>query len=301
MKNSFSQFLTILADNSYTPKYKDIPDYVDNRDEIIAEHQEILDDDGHLPDSMRYFSVNGKTSASELAAYIENSFQHFKIEFFSGNHSANKVFKTELKKQLLGIRSGIVQLISETKQIGDDRLNTMMDIKLQFCNEVINFIMNTQDDTNKPEKVAENKKVLSFKWLKGDECLQVFYHKMKTNGLIAENTSEPDFKAVFSNIDVTELKNPVQWEKGAKLFAYFFNLLMKNKHIPQRPSWILLQYCFTYYKGDSGSYVPIQERNKAHMKELKELGAPKEAELVDELFNECRDQDTMNSTDNQSI
>ena len=107
--------------------------------------------------------------------------------------------------------------------------------------------------------------------------------------MIATDTQEEEFKAVFSNIDVTEIKNPVQWEKGAKLFAYFFNLLMVNKYIPQRPSWILLQYCFTYNRGDIGSYVPIQEGIKAHMKELKESGAPKDAELIDEIFESSKE------------
>ena len=61
--------MDILADNDYSAKYKDIPQEVDNRDELVAELQTILDDDGLLPDSLRFFELNGKTTAPELKSH----------------------------------------------------------------------------------------------------------------------------------------------------------------------------------------------------------------------------------------
>ncbi len=289
MKNSFNHFLAILADNSYPPKYKDIPEYVDNRDEIIAELQEILDDDGHLPDSMRYFCVNGKTTASEITDYLEKSFQQFRTEFLSENHGANHALRTELLTQLDSIKKSISQVVFETKQIGDETLNAMMDVKLQFCNEVIYFVVNTQNISKISIQDKGKQDRHSFKWLKGDDRMLEFFNKMKSNKLIASNTHEDDFRAVFSSVPVKEIENPVQWEKGAKLFTYFFMKLIENKNIPKSPTWVILEHFFTYDKEGDGRYVPIQQGIKGNRADIKELGAPKGAELVDVLFDSEKD------------
>jgi len=102
--------------------------------------------------------------------------------------------------------------------------------------------------------------------------------------LISKDTDVNDFKEVFSNIPISEIKKPVQWEKGAKLFAYFFHKLIANNFIPQTPSWISLRYCFTYNRSDTGKYVPIHEGVKAHVTVFLKEGAPKGAESVDILF-----------------
>jgi len=284
MNSAIQKFMDILADNDYSAKYKDIPQEVDNRDELVAEIQAIMDDDGLLPDSLRYFVVNGMTSASELVSYLQKSFLQFKNEFLASNHAMNDSLKHELLLQLDVTKKEIEQSIHESKQLKDETLIEIFEAKNLICDEVKRFILSQQVKHEHEIMKKEPQERLSFKWLKDDYLLTKFYNKLKLNELISADTDFDDFKAVFSNIPVSDIKKPVQWEKGAKLFAYFFHKLITNNFIPQTPSWINLRYCFTYNRSDTGKYVPIHEGVKAHVTVFLKEGAPKGAESVDILF-----------------
>ena len=298
MESAIQRFMDILAGNVYTAKYKDIPEEIDNRDEIIAEIQSILDDDGLLPDSLRFFELNGKSSTTDLTQYLLNNFQKFKIEFLAGKHSDNDSFKTELYQQLDMIKKDIEQKTYEAKQLKDENLIEMLNAKSRICAEVLEFITShsgTSDklslEKNQPEKhkqtsqKKESKVKRSFKWLKEENVLIDFHSKMILNGLIAPNTDIEDFKAVFSNVPVSQIDRPVHWEKGAKLFAYFFIKLIENKYIPQKPSWINLSHLFTYIKSNTGKPEPILDSVKTNVTKINTEGVPKDAEVVDILFN----------------
>lgn len=276
--------MDILADNVFTAKYKDITEEVDNRDEIVSELQTILDDDGLLPDSLRFFELNGKTTASELKSHLHKAFQKFRNEFLAGNYSGNDSFKHELIKQLADTVREIEKAIDESKQLKDETLTEMFETKDLICVEVRDFILSHEGISEKKLQKKEPKERHSFNWLKEENLLTLFYDKLKAQELISKDTDINDFKAVFSNIPISEIKKPVQWEKGAKLFAYFFHNLITNNFIPQTPSWINLRYCFTYKRSDTGKYVPIHVGVKAHVTVFLKEGAPKGAESVDILF-----------------
>ena len=284
MNSDIQKFMDILADNDYTVKYKDIPQEVDNRDELVAELQTILDDDGLLPDSLRFFELNGKTTAPELKSHLHNAFQKFRNGFLTVDYSGNDSFKHELMKQLDDNLREIEKAMHESKQLKDETLLEMFEAKAVVCEEVKTFILNQQItfEQKSPKKKQQEKR--SFKWLKDEELIVNFYNHLKSNDLISVDTDINDFRAVFSNIPISEIKKPVQWEKGAKLFAYFFHKLIANNFIPQTPSWISLRYCFTYNRSDTGKYVPIHEGVKAHVTVFLKEGAPKGAESVDILF-----------------
>lgn len=289
MSNFITQFLEILSENDFKPVYRDIPDEVDNREQIISDIQEILDDDGHLPDSLRYFKLNGESDSKALTSFLNKSFQQFKTEFLAAEQGDNESFKNELLQQLDEIKTGIEQVRHEANQLRDDSVSQMLTVKTSVCDEVIGFIKSTQDSSNQKPTKKKPVERLSFKWLKGDDLLQNFFDKMKSNELIAKDTDINDFKAIFSNKPVSEIDKLIQWEKGAKLFAYFFHKLIVNNYIPKKPSWVLLQYCFTYNRVDIGKYVPMYEGVKSNVTEIKESGAPEGDELVDKLFTEISD------------
>ncbi len=284
MNSAIQKFMDILDDNVYTAKYKDIPEEVDNRDEMVAEIQTILDDDGLLPDSLRFFELNGKTTSSELESNLHKAFQKFRNEFLAGNYSGNDSFKHELMKQLDDNLREIEKAMHESKQLKDETLLEMFEAKAVVCKEVKTFILNQQITFEQKSPKRKQQEKRSFKWLKDEELIINFYNHLKSNDLISKDTDVNDFRAVFSNIPITEIKKPIQWEKGAKLFAYFFHKLITNNFIPQTPSWINLQYCFTYNRSDTGKYVPILEGVKAHVTVFLKEGAPKGAESVDILF-----------------
>jgi len=285
MNNTFSKFLEILANNDFVPNLREIPDDFDDRDELLAE----LDEMDTLPDSLRYFELNGFSNSIELKKCLEKYFKQFKIDFLSGDYYRNSILIKEIENQLDVIKNDITKTANQANQLKDIELNNLISIKTHYCDELKEFIKNYQNSkvefqVDKADRKNKKKEIVSYKWLIGQDKLQEFYNKMIANKLIAQDTQEDDFKAVFSAIPVSDIKNRIQWEKGAKLFAYFFNELTEHDYIPKKPKWILLEYCFNYKDYRNSTYVPILESVKSHMTEISIYGAPKEANLVDCLF-----------------
>lgn len=320
MNNSIQKYLQLLNDNELIAKYRSVPDYIDNRDEILAElhehvedvsrpeiHEHIEDDllheihvhleEGLPPDSFRYFEVNGFSNSSKLNEYLNDSFDQFRTEFHAGRHVDNKGFIQEIETKIKTINENIVQAIYEVAQIKDDELIKLFNVKANICDESLTFINDIKEHSKKPhansiqennEKPKIKKERLSYKWLKSSEELENLFSEMIKKELIAKNTQWDDFKIIFSNLPISSIKKPVHWVKKANLFAYFFRKLINNRFIPQKPSWILLKHCFTYYREDIGAVVPIHEGVKSHTTDFKEY-APKHFELIDSLFPSAKD------------
>ncbi len=283
MGNAISKFLTILADNYFTAKYNDILDEVDNRDQILAD---IADMDG-LPDSLRYFEINGFSSSIELQAYLETFFNQFKVDYLQDIHNKNRSLVQEIKNQIEIIKCSLEQAVYKSNQIQDDDLHELIGIKINFLDELNKFIVDPKKFVKGPvlkvSMESVGKKSKSYYWQKGQKELNDLYENMKANNLISQDTIPEDFKAVFSEKDLSTLK-PIQWEKGPRLLAYFIDQLTENKCIPRTPKWSLLKYCFTYSSKQDGIYVPALENIKSQMHQVKTSGKPKFARLVDSLF-----------------
>ncbi len=239
MNISINQFLEILAENDYKVQYKEIPDEIDNRDEIIAGLHEILDDDGHLPDSLRYFVVNDMTTSIEITDFIQNTFQSFKTEFLAGNQHHNDSLKQELVKQLNGIRKNIEQKISETKPLKDETLTNLFLVKLRYCDAVNDFLEQKQESGVSKNKKTLRNTVYYFKVEqeftgKYDIYLNRIYESLK-NDLNLINCTPVQFKNLFRPSGKTRraTPEPIVWLSGSySHLAYFIKCLAQSDFIP---------------------------------------------------------------------
>jgi hypothetical protein len=288
MTSAFSKLIDTLSDNTYTVKNRDIPEELDNRDEVIAEIQETLDDGGYLPDDLTYFVLNEQTDAGGLLALLDSYLRQFKVEFHEGRHFDNASLSGELLQQITIIEKGIQQGIKESQQLKNDSLTQMFETKLRFCNEVTKFLNQNHDAESIPARYGKQEK-RSYKWLKDQETLTKFYNELKSHDLIAKETDIDDFKAVFSNIPIDDINTPIQWEKGSKLFAYYFKQLLEKGFIPKKPSWALLSDLFTYSRTDKGEYVPISSNVRTFVTEINSTGAPKDAGIIDSIITSLSD------------
>lgn len=287
MESTISEYLTILANNKYVGKYKDIPEEIDNRDQILAIIDREMDGTNELPNWLIYFEINGFSQPVELKDYLEKYFNQFKVDYLKEVHNKNKSLMQEIANQFETIKNSLEKAVYETNQIQDDDLHELIGIKIGYLDELNKFLSDPKTYVNGSittvsMETVENKQK-SYNWLKGQKELNDLFENMKASNLISAETQSEDFKAVFTEKDLSTLK-PIQWEKGPRLLAYFIDQLTENKYIPRTPKWSLLKYCFTYSSKQDGNYVPALQNIKSQMHQIKTSGKPKYARLVDSLF-----------------
>ena len=108
MDNPVVSFIKLLTDNNIIPKYREIPDEFDLKDELLAEIE--LEMDGNLPDSMRYFEINGISNPVDLEEILENQFNSFKIALISGATVNKSGIKREINAQVSNANKELILL-----------------------------------------------------------------------------------------------------------------------------------------------------------------------------------------------
>lgn len=287
--NSFiNQFLVILSDNEYISNCREIPEEMDNRDEFIANLQESLDEGGHLPDSLRFFELNGKNSANELKEFLEKSFQSFKNDYLAGQHVTDELLNKELINQINNIISEFKQTVSEAMQLNDSDLIELYETKFYYFEKVLDFL------NLKPVKGGHNKQKTTKKTVYYFTVQKEFAEKFKYNyylnhlyeGLKDElgyiDCTLLEFNNLFCPIGKTKRKTPepIIWTSGAySHLAYFIQCLVKVGFIPnsRQPSFnqIAKKLFFDnlhgeYFEGESLK-SDLKNRNKSPYLEINNM------------------------------
>jgi len=231
MKNYITQFLEILSDNDYKALYKDIPDDMPNRDEFIADLQEIIDDDGFLPDSLRYFEVNGVSNPNELKKLLDYSFQEFKTDFIANNYQTNSDLIQDLSKRVNTIISDFKNHVQEGMSLKDEGLVDLYKIKFKFLEEVKFFLAPVTED--KKVNTTKNRKTKQYFFVVRKEfnirfnaILQNLYQKLLVGGFI--ECKESEFKKLFyleTELQIAKTPKPVIWISDENKLAYFIKIL----------------------------------------------------------------------------
>ena len=281
MSEPLYSFISILNENKISPRQRDIPEDIDNKEELLKELEQYRAENEQLPDSCFDFAINGYTSPVELEDFLEQEFDKFKIVFLASDNG--EAFKKEVLKQLEKASTDLNPLIEFANTIDDLSLKELLRVKLRHIEQTIEFLKQIQS-TVKNSSAEQKKEIHSYKWLKEDASLVTLYEQMISNELISKDTEQEDFIAIFSHLPLSEISNPIHWEKGPKLFTYFFHELTERKLIPNTPKWVNLKHFFTYYDKESGMVVPTSENIKQHVTEIKNLGAPKESDTIDSIL-----------------
>jgi hypothetical protein len=148
MDNTIIEFFNIMSKNDFEAKYKDIPDEIE--DELIEELIEIIEEDGYLPDPLRYFEINNYSSPLDLEEFLEMKFNEFKIAL---RLNPNKDVVNEIHDQALSIKEKVILIKAEVKPLNDMTLNDLIDLKLKLCEKTIELTGEHEpSDPGKPPK-----------------------------------------------------------------------------------------------------------------------------------------------------
>jgi len=143
-------FFNSLAENNFNIRYRDIPEEFEHADELMAE----IEIEGSMPESMRYFELNGFSSPIDLEEHLARQFNAFKLFFVSNKYENNANFLNEIKNQITRIQDDLIVIKQSAKPLGDITFESLINLKIQYSNELLQFILNknvnnTNQEVNK--------------------------------------------------------------------------------------------------------------------------------------------------------
>ena len=154
----------------------------------------------------------------------------------------------------------------------NDELFENSELYIMYKDYVGTFLKRKLDNIT-THKVKHKKTINAFRWQGNSDELTELYQKMKDSKLIAVDTSEADFKAIFEAKPLNEIK-PIRWMNTKVLLAYFIYKL-KDKLPFSDNFWKIAESCFV-----NGTNLKSLANNCFNNK----TGLPKNHHLIDELF-----------------
>ncbi len=271
MTNPIQEFIKVLHDNNYVPKYRDIPEDFEHYDELKAEIHET----GELPESMRYFEINGISRQYDMEEYLASIFMTFKSSFIDKGYLKDNVNKKAIKQQFNNIREELAIINKQVRSIGDIDLNAIIDTKIDYCDKAIEFIGADTIDDSKPVYYFTFEDEPSDKF---HDILDEIHKGLQDLGYI--DCSKPTFKKLFIKFNdkkPASSPTPIIWKgKEYKHLSYFIyllsNSLLTRQNVPSNYKIALN----LFYKMKEGEYFNPPEKNMKYCGVIKKSKAEKE-------------------------
>jgi len=230
MDNKILELCEILSDNNYVAKYKEIPDEFDHADELKAQ----IERDGFIPDSMRYFELNGFSSPVDFEELLSKHFESFKIAFISEIGQNKEKLTFEIHRQLTVTKKHLLDLLEAIKPYGDITFDSLVKNKLHYCTETLNFILFEHGHVSDQEhtKIEENSPIYFFRIHDNVKPLSAhlisqLHKELKKSGYI--DCPLRDFRRLFINPNEaipSQTPQPIIWKRSEyNHLAYFIKCL----------------------------------------------------------------------------
>ena len=88
-----------------------------------------------MPDSMRYFEVNGFSSPVDLEEFLNKQFNTFRLALISNTIPKKELLFKEIQDQITKTKAELFQIKQSVKPFNDITLDALVNYKLQFCDE----------------------------------------------------------------------------------------------------------------------------------------------------------------------
>lgn len=265
MTNPIAEFISVLHDNNYIAKFRDIPEDFEHADELKAEIHEM----GELPDSMKFFEVNGISRGNDMDEYLASMFMTFKSSFIDKGYLKDSINKKAIKQQINDVRKELNDLNQEVQQIGDIDLIALFNCKIRYCDKATDFIDADITDDSTPVYYFTFKDEYSDEF---HDILETIHKGVKNLGYI--ECTLPTFKKLFITFNdkkPASSPTPIIWKgKDYKHLAYFIFLLhntfLTRQNVPSNYKIALN----LFYKMKEGEYFnPPKKRERYDGKEQK--------------------------------
>jgi len=269
MDNPVVSFIKLLTDNNIIPKYREIPDEFDLKDELLAEIE--LEMDGNLPDSMRYFEINGISNPVDLEEILENQFNSFKIALISGATVNKSGIKREIHAQVSNANKELILIKQSVVPYKDITLNSLIDLKIQYIEKTLNV---TLEENNIAADELINKGASPVHVLRvkkefektGYYIIQKLHMELKKAGYI--NCHFREFKRLFllPGDKMPECTpSSVIWLANFAHFSYFFKCINRPFLIRSvEPGNFKIALDFFFRSVDGTKFSTSQPKDQGH-------------------------------------
>ena len=223
MGKSISTLIKFLQDVNVKSKYKDVPDYIDNRDEILAEIYQDMEEGDPLPDWLKYFEINGISRPDEMNNVLENMFLEFKISFTSNDVSEKQELAILISDEIKKAKNILLACKKEFSPLKDQDLNELIEIKIKYCdkvNDLLSIPSGNKISLNNGKNIDKENIVYFFRLKseissKKEAVIRSLHSHLKEQNFL--DSSFPAFKCLFIdfNKNVPEKSpEPVVWKNG---------------------------------------------------------------------------------------
>jgi len=269
MDDPVVSFIAILTDNNIVPKYREIPEEFEHADELLADIE--FEYDGELPDSMRYFEINGISSPVDLEEILENQFNSFKIALISRAVVNKSEIKMEIHEQVTNANKELILLKQSIIPYKDITLNSLIDLKIQYIERTLNVTLEGNNLTTDELINEEYNSVHVLKVKKefertGYYIIQKLHKELKKAGYI--NCHFREFKKLFllPGDKMPECTpTPVEWYANYAHFSYFFKCINRPFliHSVKPGNFEIALDLFVSYI-DGAKFSPSQPKDQGH-------------------------------------
>lgn len=269
MDDPVVSFIAILTDNNIVAKYREIPEEFEHADELLADIE--FEYDGELPDSMRYFEINGISSPVDLEEILENQFNSFKIALISRAVVNKSEIKMEIHEQVTNANKELILLKQSIIPFNDITLNSLIDLKIQYIERTLNVTLEGNNLTTDELINEEYNSVHVLKVKKefertGYYIIQKLHKELKKAGYI--NCHFREFKKLFllPGDKMPECTpTPVEWYANYAHFSYFFKCINRPFliHSVKPGNFEIALDLFVSYI-DGAKFSPSQPKDQGH-------------------------------------
>jgi hypothetical protein len=269
MDDTVVSFIAILTDNNIVAKYREIPEEFEHADELLADIE--FEYDGELPDSMRYFEINGISSPVDLEEILENQFNSFKIALISRAVVNKSEIKMEIHEQVTNANKELKLLKQSIIPFNDITLNSLIDLKIQYIERTLNVTLEGNNLTTDELINEEYNSVHVLKVKKefertGYYIIQKLHKELKKAGYI--NCHFREFKKLFllPGDKMPECTpTPVEWYANYAHFSYFFKCINRPFliHSVKPGNFEIALDLFVSYI-DGAKFSPSQPKDQGH-------------------------------------
>lgn len=193
MRKDVFSIVNILADNSFVENVDE--EFSDRLTQLLKKIDIDEEFSLKLSEETFYVIINGYRSYDDLDKFLGNCFSEFKEIAIKTNLLKNKLFQSEISRQIFLIRSDLQKLLDSSKAKRYSNLTLLVHVKIVYCDKLLDFISNIKTEVFK----LKEKKSGTYTELTQKQIVILFHH-LHDLGYVGKGMQNDELAGLISQI-----------------------------------------------------------------------------------------------------